>query len=270
MDQAHNFHLEKWFLDFTSDEGEVMIFYAAKLKWFGIEVPYKSWIRYQPGMEMVQKSKFKKVNFPQVEGKKITWHDDAFQVEGIWENVTKPLRAKFFESEEGELDWNCLQPSSKVHLKINNQTFTGTGYVEKLILTAPPWKIPMDELRWGRFLSEDYNIVWVELRSEKNRQWLWLNGERKDAAIIEDDFIQVGEEYRLELDRSVVLEAEKKIFNVVEKLIWFIPGFKSAMPIRFLMADESKWFSKAQLKKGDQIIVYGNAIHELVNFKPKK
>ena len=97
----------------------------------------------------------------------------------------------------------------------------------------------MNELRWGRFISDQYNMVWVELRGIKNRQWFWLNGERQEDVIIENEFIQLENDERLEMDQSVVLEAEKKIFNVVENLIQFIPGFKSAMPIQFLMADES-------------------------------
>ncbi len=42
------FYLNKWFLDCVSEEGEAMIFYAAKLKWRGWEVPYTSWLYYDP------------------------------------------------------------------------------------------------------------------------------------------------------------------------------------------------------------------------------
>ena len=56
---------------------------------------------------------------------------------------------------------------------------------------------------------------------------------------VEDDFIQVGEEYRLELDRSVVLEAEKKIFNVVEKLIWFILSGKDIKQKSYSLIESS-------------------------------
>jgi len=74
----------------------------------------------------------------------------------------------------------------------------------------------------------------------------------------------------LNLDRRVLLESEKKIFSVVEKLIRYIPGFNKAVPLSFLMADEFKWLSKGQLQTQGKTLASGMAIHELVNFKAVK
>jgi hypothetical protein len=266
--KGRNFHLNKWFLDFIGENGEAMIFYAAELTWLGISVSYTSWLQYDVMSKVHVKSRFRDVNMPQKKDDIIVWNDLKFGVSGRWKSLANMLQARIFDSEDGRLDWKCFQPASKVQLKIKDKLIEGTGYAEQLILTVPPWKIPMDELRWGRFGSIEYNLVWIELREKEKKQWLWLNGDKIENSIIEDKYIAIpNKDLVLHLDRGVVLEEEKKIFSVVEKIIHYIPGFKKVMPITFLMADETKWLSKGELQSKNKIISNGMAIHELVNFK---
>jgi len=265
---AGNFHLSKWFLDFTGEDGEAMIFYAAKLKWHGWSATYTSWLNYNSSSVVHLKSRFRNVQFPHLNDNLITWEDSNFGVSGTWESLSDPIQSKIFDSEDGYLDWKCYQPASKVRLKIKDREVEGRGYVEQLILTVSPWKIPMDELRWGRFVSDENNLVWIELREKNKQQWLWLNGEKTDSCIIEDYFISIPERNLiLKLDRRVLLESEKKILSVVEKLIRYIPGFNKVMPLNFIMADEYKWLSKGELQLNNKTISTGMSIHELVNFK---
>lgn len=271
--QAHrgNFHLSKWFLDFVGESGETMIFYAAKLTWHGFSTSYTSWLHYEKTVGVRVKSRLSNVQIPQINENLISWKDAKFGVSGTWESLGEPIQTRLFDSEDGYLDWKCYQPASKVRLKINDRTLDGEGYAEQLILTAPPWKIPMDELRWGRFGSGENNLVWIELREKVKHQWLWLNGDKIENGIIEDDHLLVPEkDLVLYLDRAVVLESEKKIFSVVEMLIRYIPGFNKVMPLNFLMADETKWLSNGRLQQQSSTISSGTSIHEFVNFKTDK
>ena len=265
-----NFYLNKWFLDFIGENGEAMIFYAATLYWNKLEVSYTSWLSYDPVGGVSQTSRFRKINIPENNAGIITWDDSKFGVSGCWESMVVPINARLFDSREGFIDWKCHQPESMVTLKINDRIIRGIGYAEQLILTVLPWKIPMDELRWGRFGSSENYMVWIEIRGSEKKQWLWLNGEKIEDCIIEDDNIFIAEkDISLRLDRDVTLESEKKIFSIVESLIRYIPGINKLIPMRFLMADECKWLSKGILFKRDAIIANGSVIHELVNFKPE-
>ena len=264
-----NFQLDKWYLDFVGSSGEAMIFYAAKLTWQGLVVPYTSWLNYDPSDGVNQKARFRNIQIPEKTEDLIRWNDSIFKVEGTWKSMSKPLQARLFNSDEGYLDWKCFQPTSKVKLRINNRTIEGKGYVEQLVLTVPPWKIPMDELRWGHYESNENQIVWIELLlEEEKKQWVWLNEEKIETCIIEDSLISIPEkDVTLNLDRGVLLESGKKIYAVVEKLIHYIPGFNKVIPLKFLMADEFKWLSKGELKTRGKTIFTGAAIHEFVNFK---
>jgi len=262
-----NFHLSKWFLDFVSDNGDAMIFYSANLTWHSWVASYTSWLRYNPFSGLTVKSRFRNVQIPQQKENLIIWKDVRFGVSGKWESLAEVIKARIVDTEEGFLDWICFQPASRVALKINNQVLAGSGYAEQLILTIPPWKIAMDELRWGRFGSEQDTMVWIELRAKSDLQWLWLNGAKMENCIIKDDHIDLPDKNLvLKLDRGVELESEKKIYSVVEKLVRYIPGISKVMPVRFLMADEVKWFSKGEIQIKCNTIARGVAIHERINF----
>lgn len=262
-----NFHLNKWFLDFIGDNSETLIFYAAKLTFKGIEVYYTSCIHYNSESGLKVRSHFRNMKLPIKKDNLITWYDETFKISGSWHSLTKPLQARIFDGDDGYLDWKCMQPASRVQLKLNDKTIEGNGYVEQLILTTFPWNIPMNHLRWGRFHSLNDTVVWIELRKENKQQWLWLNGEKLSNCSIEDNCIVLQEKgVILNLDQGVVLESEKKIFHVVKSLLHYLPGFNQLMSPKFLMATNYKWLSQGEFHKHGHLVSSGMAIHEWVNF----
>lgn len=265
---TEKFQLSKWFLDYIGQDGETMIFYSARLHWYFASVDYTSCLQYRLSEGVKSKYRFSWAQMPQVEGNRINWADKEFGISGSWEARADKIETRIFESDEGYLDWKCYQPASNVHLQTTSGTKEGRGYAEQLILTVPPWKIPMDELRWGRFNSDAHHLVWIELKEKEIHQWLWLNGEKLNDVQIGDDKICIAQKQLvLSLDQSVILESEKKISSVVEQIVRYIPGFNKLMPLNFLMADEKKWLSNALLKSDGMPIAQNFAIHELVNFK---
>jgi hypothetical protein len=129
----------------------------------------------------------------------------------------------------------------------------------------------MDELRWGRYVSDKNSLVWIELRENIRQQWLWLNGDIQSDCIIEDDRIEVPQHNLiLKLDQAYILESEKKISSVMGSLLRYIPGFNKIMPLKFLLADETKWLSNGSLQSEGQNPDHGMVLHELVNFNSEK
>ena len=262
------FYLDKWYLDFVGPEGEAMIFYASKLIYHKVTVNYKCWINCNTKGEVSSKSHFDHVDLPEGTDSLIGWQDDSFGLRGEWRREAQPLQARLFEDEKGSLDWNCLQPRSAVELQIGNTHLKGMGYVEQLILTTPPWRIPMHHLRWGRFHAPEETIVWIELRHENKKQWLWRNGDRYHNCNITDKVIESHDgTFSVDFEKQAIIESEKKIYNVVGNLIKWIPGFKYLMPTNFLMAHNYKWLSKGRMQIPGQSEKRGMAIHEWVNFK---
>ncbi|WP_445385820.1 hypothetical protein ACT6NV_03165 [Robiginitalea sp. IMCC44478] len=262
------FHLAKWYLDFISDDGQVMIFYAAKLSFMHRTVYYSSMIHHHPDTGTDEASHFHKVELPVQNGESISWKNDKFNICAEWKSRSKPLHARLFEDSVGFVDWNCHQPLSDVEVEIKDTVLHGKGYAELLTLTTFPWNIPMSDLRWGRFHSDDHTMVWIELRNNKKDQWLWLNNERLSNSSIEDDHIVCVEKgLKLILDPKTNLEPEKKLVKVINKIIRYLPGFRRLMTSKFLRATNRKWRSHGALYKNDKLIANGQVIHEWVNFK---
>lgn len=263
-----DFHLNKWYLDFVSEKGEAMIFYAAGLRWQRLEVKYTSWLHYDPATGVTNRSGFKNLSFPEIDGRSLFWNDSRFGIVGRWDSIVPTLTERLFESDEGYLDWNCHQPASTVRLKINDRILEGKGYAEQLILTMAPWKLPMNELRWGRYGSPEDQLVWIEIKNDGKQQWVWHKGMKTPDCLITDDQIMLpAEGITLQLNRQIVLESEKKVQQLVNKLIRYLPGINQSMTVQFLMADECKWLSRATMQKDGEVVGNGWAIHEFVNFK---
>lgn len=261
-----HFKLDKWYLDFVSEEGVALILYVAHLHWKGITIPYTACLSRDPEKGTHHRSGFRSVQMPELSEDRITWRDHRFRLEGEWQQESKPLSAVLFRSDEGSLHWMCHQPASKVELKLGSDLLKGTGYAEQLILTVLPWEIPMEELRWGRVYTDKGPLVWIEIRGDHPQQWVWFEGKRCTSCIIENDKLYCRElALELDLEEVAVLESGKTIGAVMDALTKYLPGFKSSAALSFLLADSYKWLSKACLKwQGTEMP--GTAIHEWVNF----
>ncbi len=271
MGRKSGFRLSKWYLDCVNENGLVFIGYAAKLWWKGLSVPYNSKLISLPDGSVSREARFKNLSDPDYDDDEIRWRDSKLKLNGIWKRVRAPLYARLFDSEDGYLDWYCYHPVSQVEIFLEDYNhIKGFGYSEQLVITVEPWKIPMDQLRWGRYISQNDSLVWVGINAESPKVWVWLNGKQMEDAQISDDLITVPVEgIELQMDRGRILENEKKILQIVKAILLWLPGFNKVMTKSFLNADEIKWLSKGKLKKYGKRISNGWVIHELVDFTNK-
>ena len=265
--RLQNFYLEKWFLDCVTEDGYSFIFYSGHISWGKIRIPYSSHLIYSPDRGPDNRQWLRNTSPPHRSGGQIEWHDPMRRIGGYWSAIDPEVHARIIDREDGYVDWHCWQPRSKVELNIDDVQYSGLGYIEQIRMTLPPWRIPMDQLRWGRFTGPDDGIVWLQLAGEQNKQWAWHNGRYcNDVGISEFSLEFPEQDIQLTLGESASLESEKKMLNIVRKLSDRIPGLQRIVPYNFLMSDENKWLSKADITHSNGRISRGWAIHELVNF----
>ncbi|MFN1834179.1 hypothetical protein AB2B38_002860 [Balneola sp. MJW-20] len=264
---SNTFELTKWYLDCTTQEKQVVIYYAALLRWGKRKLHYNSLILSEQGQNTLQKSRFWKGILPDVHQDLIHLKDPVLRIDGHWRSATESFGTRLVDEEDGYLDWTCLQPDSDVNLNIAGKIYTGHGYSEKLIMTIPAWKINMKELRWGRFQSGTESMVWIDL--DGSNKHLWINGtETSEFKCADGEIRDESAFYHLQMTPYRVIESEKKIETVVKKAGRFIPGFKDSIPSSFLQADATKWYSSGVLQKRNAQPIHGYVIHEFVNFNP--
>jgi hypothetical protein len=157
------FSLRKWYLDLVADDGEVVIAYAARLRWGRLRLRYASVLRSPPCGRAVDDFSFVEPwEPPRIEADAVTWRSESLGISGRWERLSAPIGRRLMAASGGAIEWACCAPSARATVRHGADTVRGIGYVESLLLTIPPWKLPFNELKWGRNASDRHAAVWIE------------------------------------------------------------------------------------------------------------
>lgn len=253
------FSLAKWYLDFLDSNGSGGIIYVAELCWSGLRMCYASTLTVADGT-IGSKTSIRTCKLPKIDSGKIVVQLPRLGVEGAWEGLAHPIEREILASEQGAVQWNCLQPAARVSCVLGGRKTEGLGYAELLHLTMAPWKLPIRELHWGRFVSETDSLVWIDWCGPFCYRLLLHNGKQVDAISITAQEIQ-SSVLSLTLDRGLILrsgELGSTVFPSIRKLAAYVPG-------RMLRLSECKWRSRAVLQHEGRSIS-GWAIHEVVRW----
>jgi hypothetical protein len=248
------FRMSKWYLDCVTDSGDVSIAYTGSLQWGPVHLHYSN-LREGGVLPRTQDSLWPQPE-PEIENSVVRWHSKALSLTAEWTRDVDELRETLFESAEGTIEWRCVAP--RAWAKMGN--FAGLGYVEQIMITVPPSKIPIQTITWGRFLTPTDWIVWLAWTQPgcPPRQILYLNGAQVPNPVIEDDELRFGDGSRLTLDRSLQIRTNDSDTSSLGS----IPGLSGTFPMRLLQLNESKWRSKGALERPGQPDLEGWAIHE--------
>jgi hypothetical protein len=257
-----NFLLSKWYLDCVSDAGELFIAYVATVRWQGVTINYSSAIHRQSDGRTKTKTSLRDSPAPQVAGPSIEWSSSYLDVGGTWRALARPVQRVLLESAAGRLEWNCLQPNAEAEIRMGKgQRLQGLGYVEHLTMSIPPWQLPIQELCWGRFLSNTEALVWIDWQGATPLNLVFHNGNQIEDVSITDRGFKTGE-LALALEENAVVREGPLIKTTLST----IPGIRRLFPLRVLRTYECKWLSHGTLKKTGGEEVNGWAIHEVVRW----
>lgn len=250
------FQLDKAYFDLVDNRGRVFIGYEARLRWKTLILGYRGFIIYQQAQGIIEKGEFLFKEEPiALEGKEIFYRFG--DVNGCWVREGESFKEALLDSAQGKIAWNCIQPRSEVSLNYNSDLFSGKGYLEKISLTIPPWKLPIQELYWGRFHSAQNTVVWIRWEGSQPNVWIYHNSKRVSGTVTVER-ISFGN-FMLDLNNSVILRNDS-IGNTLFR------GFQNLMklfPARILNLKETKWAGQGELKSGDEVEM-GTVIHEKV------
>lgn len=258
------FLLSKWYLDGVSDEGDVFIGYAATLRWRALVIHYSSVLQRQHNETTRVNTSLQNWSAPVVEGTSVHWSSHPLGVDGIWNAAARPIELTLLESDAGSIEWRCLQPRARCQISLGAEhRLSGLGYVEHLRMSIPPWRLPINQLRWGRFLSNSDALVWIDWRGVSSVTIAFRNGEQIDHSLITDrEVLLDGGSICLRLEESQVLRKGPLVGTALS----VIPGIQKRLPIRTLRSYECKWLSRGSLREQRAELCSGWAIHEIVSF----
>jgi hypothetical protein len=245
------FSLTKWYLDCIDARGNAGIAYWARLRWHDLAMTWSSTIVMADGCTRLR-SRVGRVVAPAIEGDELRWRTRDVE-------IAMTRRAPRFEAAllGNELTWRCEMPRAEVVAKFGDVELRGQGYAEVLQMSALPWTLPIDELRWGRFTSASSSMVWIDWRGPNPLTLVLRDGQVASGARVHDRSIEIDDRMHLTLDQTRVVRDEALGARLSK-----LPLLGKRLPKRITGAREQKWCSRGTLDASE----LGWAIHELVSF----
>lgn len=256
------FHLEKMYFDSIDDEGNCFIVYWASLRFSLIKFTYSGLIFSNAQDTTLEKSSLRRIPRPEV-ADALHFDNPALKIKGSWQRQDTPVSLTLYSDHRGRsLTWNCHHPKAQTVIAYQGRTFQGWGYAETLKLPVKPWQLPIDELRWGRFLSENATITWIHWQGKHPVNQLIYNGAIYEDAVFEDE--------RVVFDRgSAVLHFQEtsvvrtgKLSGVLAKMPWLKIIFNS----RILNTVEMKYKARSSFARNSTEAATGWSLFEVVTW----
>jgi hypothetical protein len=253
-----SFSLVKWYMDCVTDSGETAILYCADLNWRGISASYSS-VLLSDGNTLTTQSSMKSHQLV-ASDQQIAVEFPRLKVNGTWNATAAPVQHTVFEDPRGSVLWNCLQPRSFAHLTVGDRELSGLGYAECLTLTLPPWQLPLRQLRWGRFVSAQDSLAWIDWQGPYSTRIAVHNGRKCEVSSVSDTEV-VLDDATLHMDHALSLRSGRLGATVLSGA----PILRILLPNSLSNIEEKKWRSRGMLDTPDHQSS-GWVIHEVVDW----
>lgn len=253
------FSLTKWYMDCVTELGDTAIVYCADLRWRRIRAVFSS-ILTAHGASINSRTSMAGGQLPTVDDHIVSVDLPALGISGKWKSAANPVQRSVFEDPSGSVYWNCLQPKSEVILRIQDRQLRGLGYAECLTLTLPPWQLSMQHLRWGRYVSPDDSLVWVDWQGTYSTSFAFHNGQEYRPESISDSRM-VLPDGALNMTDSLPLRSGR----LGDTLLPGAPQLKRLFPHSLFNIEEYKWRSRGRFSASNHNSS-GWVIHEVVHW----
>ena len=218
---------------------------------------------HEPGSHPLSRSSFSRVAEPEVRGGLITWRADALGCSITGQAEQAPFGVRLLDRDDGTVDWQCQACPAQMQVTMSDGTvLSGLGYAERLTLSLPPWRLPIDELRWGRWIAADggRSLVWIDWRGVQPLTAVFVDGVRQGAATVDDDRITAA-------DAILVLTNQRTLHRrALRDVIGAVGPLARVFPTSWLDVEDCKWMSLGTLQVAGARPESGWAIHEHVRF----
>jgi len=258
------FTLTKWYFDCVDPDGRVVIAYWASLAWRRLSLTWQNVVLYEPGEPPARRSSLASSPAPDVGGDAINWRAPALGCTIDVESRQPPIEERLLDDSTGVIEWRAEAPAAVVSVELRgSEPVRGPGYAERILITVPPWCLPIRELRWGRWLdgAPNRSVVWIDWRGQDPRSWVFIDGERAASAVVSDSGVSTEA-------MKVVLGERRTLEDLAfSQIAATIPPIEAVLPKSLLSLRQSKWCSNGTLQEGSTAGLGGRAIHELVVFQ---
>ncbi len=249
-------------MDCIDSLGNCFIIYFAKVEFFLVRFFYSGLVFCDAKGFTTEKSTLRKTHKPVTDGT-INFNHRYLKTDVTLKRTVDPIiRSLYKDRKNNELFWNCHHPKALAEIIYNGKTYKGFGYAETLFSTIKPWDLPIDELRWGRFLSDSYTLIWIWWKGKHPINKMLFNDiEYNDAAFENDSVVFGNGTYQLKFSEIQIIRHGKLsgLFSKMKLLRIFFNR-------RILNTTETKYKAKTTLSKNSIVLSIGWSLFEIVTW----
>jgi len=236
--------------------------YWAEIRFFWIRFVYSGLLFNDTNGFTIEKSTLQKTRKPVINGT-IEFSHKIFKTEVILKRTDNTIiRSLYRDGKNNELIWNCHHPKSLAEISYNKNSYKGFGYAETLFSQIKPWNLPIEELRWGRFLSDSDTVIWINWLGKYPVNIIFFNGTEFNDAIYENDNIIFGNGTYLLKFTEIQFIRKGKLSGLFLKM----KLLKLFLNRRILDTEEIKKKARTNLSKNSVILSNGWSLYEVVTW----
>jgi hypothetical protein len=256
------FKIRKLYLDCIDNQGNCFIIYWAKAEFFLFRFTYSGLLFCDADGLTIERSTLRKSTEPEIDGTII--FNNKFLRTGIsLSRSDNPIMKLIYkDSKNNELIWDCHHPRAIAEINYNGSISKGLGYAETLLCPINPVDLPVDELRWGRFLSDSHTLIWIHWKGSYPLNNIFLNGIEYNDAIFENDSVIFNDGiYRLKFSEIQTIR-NGRLSGLFSKMKFLKVFFSS----RLLKTVEIKYKAKTILSGDTGFLSDGWSLFEIVTW----
>lgn len=255
--------LVKWYIDGVDPDGRSAVIYWSEFSWRGIRASVHNLALHTPGLPARAWSRFSRAPEPEVRSGHLLWRADGVDWSIQGQALGPPFGLRLFERDEGSVDWQCEACPMRVEITLpEGGSLSGLGYAERVTLGLAPWRLPIEALRWGRWIADsgERSMVWIDWRGTHPLTAVFVDATRRDPALVCDDRVEAGRSV-LELlgERTMYDRSVRDVVGGTGPLAKVIPG-------NWLDMEDRKWLGRGQLVTAGAPPALGWVIREVVRF----
>ncbi len=233
-----SFALAKLYGDCVGPSGDAAIVYAGCVVWGGLRCSL-SGVSFFDAHGVADESWSLSRGDARLAGRELIWsaRDASLRASATGGGFGETL----FTSAAGRIAFECLVPDGAVAVRRGARILEGRGYAERLEMTIAPWALPLHSLRWGRFVSPEEQILWIEWWGEHPLRRVFRNGVACEGASIAAGRIEMPGREPLLLGEPRVLRAGRLggLRGAASELLAKLPGVSGI--------HESKWVRRGRI-----------------------
>jgi hypothetical protein len=249
-----SWNLRKWYFDCVAEDGTVWIGYAGWVRWGALKVSFAS------SLSSTTKTSLRACEEPRIANGRLDWSCEAIGVRQLGAAQAGGSLLPPQELYPG-VTWQCVAPAADVTVTLRDREIRGRGYAEVLEMSAPPWTLPIRQLRWGRLAGETTALAWIQWTGGHPVNLVLRDGAFETAAAIGDEEVLLADGTRLMLTQPSLIRSDR-----LAKTLRPLKPIASRLPKLFTGTMEQKWRSRGTVSAPGRPSEEGWVIHELITF----